>query len=352
MDNLAGARRISATLGPVPVDWGQLRRLAGQQYDLLTRWQCLEAGLSEGTLRWRIDSGRWVRRLPGVFLTKPGRADWGVSAMSALLWAQGPEIAASAAFRGRSAAYLWGLERNPPEVVELVVSYARTIAPPEGVRIRRSMRWDGLVDDLAYPWRTTVAATVIELAGLGSALDALSQVARAVQHELVNTAQLRQEIVARGGHRHSKLLLAALSDVDGGGQSGAELLYIRDVEGAHGLPRAARQAPSDVGRRRHHDNEYEAYHLIVEVDGRLGHELWSDRVRDGRRDRQLLSEKRVTTRVFFADVAVTPCQTAMDIGAILTSRGWQGTLRRCRRGSCPVAARRRPASAGPTPGSL
>jgi len=352
VDNLAGARRISATLGPVPVDWGQLRRLAGQQYDLLTRWQCLEAGLSEGTLRWRIDSGRWVRRLPGVFLTKPGRADWGVSAMSALLWAQGPEIAASAAFRGRSAAYLWGLERNPPEVVELVVSYARTIAPPEGVRIRRSMRWDGLVDDLAYPWRTTVAATVIELAGLGSALDALSQVARAVQHELVNTAQLRQEIAARGGHRHSKLLLAALSDVDGGGQSGAELLYIRDVEGAHGLPRAARQAPSDVGRRRHHDNEYEAYHLIVEVDGRLGHELWSDRVRDGRRDRQLLSEKRVTTRVFFADVAVTPCQTAMDIGAILTSRGWQGTLRRCRRGSCPVAARRRPASAGPTPGSL
>jgi hypothetical protein len=309
---LGGHRTQFGHAGSVPVDWGKLRRLADQQCDLLTRWQCLEAGLSEGTLRWRIDSGRWVRRLPGVFLTKPGRADWGVSAMSALLWAQGPEAAAGAAFSGRSAAHLWGLERNPPEVVELVVPYARTIAEPEGVRIRRSMRWDGLVD----------------------------------------TAQLRQEIVARGGHRYSKLLLPALCDVEDGLQSGAELLYIRDVEGAHGLPRAARQAPSDVGRRRHHDNEYEAYGLIVEVDGRLGHELWSDRVRDGRRDRQLLSEKRVTTRVFFADVAVTPCQTATDIGAILTSRGWPGTLRRCPRRGCPVAGRRTAVPVGPASRSL
>lgn len=322
----------------MPVDWGTLRRLADQQHDLLTRRQCLAAGLSEATLRWRTDSGRWVRRLPGVFLTKPGRADWGVTAMTAMLWAQGAEPAANAAFSGRSAAHLWGLERNPPQVIELVVPYARSIAEPQGVKIRRSMRWDGLVDDLAYPWRTTIAATVIELAGFGSAVDALSQVARAVQHELVNTAQLRQEIVARGGHRFSKVLLPALADVDHGGQSGAELLYIRDVEGAHGLPTAARQAPSDVGGRRHHDNEYEGYDLIVEVDGRLGHEQWGDRVRDGRRDRQLLSDKRVTTRVFFVDVAVTPCQTALDIGAILTSRGWLGALRRCRRRGCPVRA--------------
>ena len=263
--------------------------------------------------------------------------------MSALLWAQGPQVPASAAFSGRSAAHLWGLERRPPEVIELVVPYARTIAEPEGVQIRRSMRWDGLVDDLAYPWRTTIAATVVELAGHGSAIDALSQVARAVQHELVNTAQLRQEIVARGGHRYSKLLLPALADVDDGGRSGAELLYIRDVEGAHGLPTAFRQARSDVGQRRFHDNEYEGLGLIVEVDGRLGHEQWGDRVRDGQRDRQLLSKERVTARVFFADVALTPCQTALDIGAILALRGWAGTLRSCRRRGClvPTASRSR-----------
>jgi hypothetical protein len=320
----------------VPVDWGTLRRLADQQYDLLTRRQCLDAGLSAAALRWRTESGRWVRRLPGVFLTKPGRDEWGVKALSALLWAQGPQTAATAAFRGRSAAHLWGLERKPPEVVELVVPYSRTIAEPEGVRIRRSLRWDGLVDDLAYPWRTTIAATVMEMAALGSPIDALSQVARAVQHELVNTAQLRQEIVARGGHRYSKLLIPALADVDEGGQSGAELLYIRDVETAHRLPVARRQAPSDAGRRRHHDNGYELFGLIVEVDGRLGHEQWGDRVRDGRRDRALLSAKQVTTRVFFADVAVTPCQTAVEIGAILASRGWTGTLQRCRRRGCPV----------------
>jgi len=76
--------------------------------------------------------------------------------------------------------------------------------------------------------------------------------------------------------------------------------------------------------------------VIVEVDGRLGHERWADRVRDGRRDRELLTGSKITTRVFFADVAVTPCRTAADIGAILRTRGWQGAPRRCRRPRCAV----------------
>ena len=125
-------------------------------------------------------------------------------------------------------------------------------------------------------------------------------------------------------------------DVEDGAQSAAELLYIRDVERAHGLPVAVRQAPSHVGRSRLHDNEYVEQRLIVEVDGRLGHERWADRVRDGRRDRQLLTTARLTTRVFFADVALDPCRTAAEVGAILTGRGWAGRPRRCRRAGCCI----------------
>lgn len=110
---------------------------------------------------------------------------------------------------------------------------------------------------------------------------------------------------------------------------------MRDVEKAHGLPNAIRQSPSDRGRR-HHDSEYDEYGLVVEVDGRLGHELWSDRVRDGRRDRRILGASKVTTRVFWVDVAVTPCQTAMELAAILRSRGWTGGARACRRTACAL----------------
>lgn len=320
----------------VPIDWRALRSLAGAQSGLLTRRQCLDAGMSRDTLAWRVTSGRWLRVHAGVFQSSPGRSGWWVTATAGLLYALSGEPCADAALCGASAAYAWGLQPGPPPVVHLVIPQRRTVACPEGLRVRRSMRWDGLVDDRAFPWRTTMRTTVLDVASGGSALDALSIVAKAVQKELVTPRELLLELTARGGHKHSSVLRPALSDVEEGGQSGAELLYIRDVERAHGLPRAVRQSPSYLGRHRLHDNEYLEHKLIVEVDGRLGHERWADRVKDGRRDRQLLTTARLTTRVFFADVAIQPCTTAAEIAAILASRGWRGRPHRCRRRGCPL----------------
>lgn len=320
----------------MPIDWGLLRRLAGGQADHLTRRQCLAAGMTEAGLKWRVDSRRWERVHEGVFLTKPGRADWHSTSVAALLRVDSGRVAADAALSGRSAAYLWGLEPRPPAPIELVVPLRRSVVAPGGVRVRRSSRWDDLVDDLAYPWRTTVAATVMGVASRGTALDALALVARAVHKELVGTNELRQELRRWTRHRHSRLLTHVLADVDAGAQSGAEVLFIRDVERVHGLPTASRQAPSDARSRRYRDNVYDAQGLVVEVDGRLGHELWSDRVRDGRRDREVLAVDRVSMRVFWADVALTPCRTAVEIAAVLTQRGWSGRPRRCRLRSCEV----------------
>ena len=319
-------------------DWDQLLALAGRQHDLLTREQCLAAGMTARALDWRVESGRWARIHEGVVLTRPGRDDWLTNAVAAMLCVDSGGLAAYAALCGRSAAYLWGLQRNPPAVIELVVPNRRSVADPAGSTVRRSMRWDDLVHEVAYPWRTTVPATVLEVATDGSEADALSLVARAVQKQLTTPGELRQEISARGGHRHSRLLKRALADVGDGMESGAELLFVRNVERPHGLPRSRPQTPSDAGRVRRHDFGYGRFGLVVEVDGRLGHELWADRVRDGQRDRQLLTADRLTTRVFWPDVAITPCATAREIGAILRSRGWSGTLRPCRRAGCTATS--------------
>ncbi len=321
------------------VDWGRLRRRAEAQFDLVTHAQCRAAGLSEKAVQWRVSSRRWVRLHSGVYLTKPGRSEWAVGATAVLLRAQSTEGAADAAFCGQSAAFLWGLQGRAPSEVELVVPYGRCVRVGDGARVRRSMRWEDLVDERAWPWRTTIPATVLDVAADGTALDALSVVARAVQQQRVSVTELRQELARRPGHRHGTVLRPALQDVDDGGESGAELLYVRDVERAHGLPRAVRQQASDRGRRRFHDNEYEGLGLIVEVDGRLGHEQWEDRVRDGRRDRQLLGADRTSARVFWADVALTPCDTAREVAAILQHRGWAGRPHPCRRRGCPVGRR-------------
>jgi hypothetical protein len=318
------------------VDWAQLRSHARRQRDLVTRRQCLAAGLSARTVEWRLKSGRWVALHPGVYLTLPGRDDWETGAVAALLRADSGGQAADAALCGRSAAFLWGLERRAPSSVELVVPWRRTVARPTDAMVRRSMRWDDLVHDREYPWRTTVPATVMEVATGGSETDALAIVAKAVQGGLTTAPELLAELTARGGHRYSRILKPALADVEQGVESGAELLFLRDVERAHGLPRSRPQAPSEVGARRRHDFEYEAFGVLVEVDGRLGHEQWADRVRDGSRDRSLLTVNRVTTRLFWPDVAITPCASARDLSRILVARGWTGTPRPCRRAGCVV----------------
>ncbi|NNM46376.1 type IV toxin-antitoxin system AbiEi family antitoxin [Knoellia koreensis] len=319
------------------VDWAMLRRYADRQADLVTRAQCLAAGLTDRVIGWRLETGRWSLVHEGVYLTKPGRADWISRARAALLYSGVGVPAIHAALAGRSALHLWGLERSEPQVVEVVVPETRRVAPVDGVRVRRVSRFASVIDPTGDPFRTTVVASVLDVATHGTPLDALSLVARAVQKEMVTGRQLRQEIVDRGGHRYSKLLKVALADVEEGAESGAEVLYIRDVERAHGLPRAVRQARAvgPDGNQRH-DNRYDRYRLVLEVDGRLGHETWRDRVRDGRRDRSQLGQDRVTTRVFFADVAITPCQTAYDVAAILRSRGWTGTPRACRRPGCMI----------------
>lgn len=318
------------------VDWTQLRRLSDHQSGLLTRAQCLRAGMPVAMLKWRVASGRWIRLHEGVFLTTPGRDDWHVTATAALLRAMSGAPAADAALCGDSAAYLWGIRSRAPRTIELVVPQRRTVSRPAGATVRRSMRWETLVHDREFPWRTTAAATVLDLASRGSRPDSLSVVARAVQRELTTVSELRAELVARGGHRHGALLRTALDDIDAGGDSGAELLFVRDVERAHGLPRSRRQQASDLGRRRYHDFEYDCYGLLVEVDGRLGHEQWRDRVRDGQRDRQQLTRERVTTRVFWPDVAVTPCDTAAEVGSILGARGWPGRPVPCRKATCTI----------------
>jgi hypothetical protein len=137
-------------------DWATLRRLADAQRGLLTRAQCLEAGLSDDVLRWRVTSRRWVRLHEGVFLTVPGRDDWRTTSWAALL-AVDTSTPAAAAYAGLGAAFLWGLRPRPPRVTELVVPHDRRVVAPADSTIRRTRRWVGYLDEFAEPagrpWR-------------------------------------------------------------------------------------------------------------------------------------------------------------------------------------------------------
>jgi hypothetical protein len=367
----------------MPAPGSPLSVWAEAQFGLVTRGQCLGAGMSEEEVRWRVASGRWTRRHRGVYLTLPGKEGWDVDAMAAFLCVDqglrrirtspegggsrsaqaagggersradggaGPSSTGSgvvSAIGGAAAAYLWGLVATPPRPIEVVVPGHRRVATPAGARVRRLGCFDLALDERLYPWRLGPTAAALEVAAAGDADGALAVVARGLQKRLVSASGLASELAARGRHPHGRLLREVLADLDDGAHSAAEVRYVRDVERAHGLPGGARQQSGRSGPARVHDTVYEVFGVVVEVDGRLGHEGWENRVRDGRRDRLAAGEGRFTTRVFWTDVAVTPCRTAAEVGAVLRARGWPGRPHRCGRTECAVGSGEGCGGAGP-----
>ncbi len=296
-------------------------RVAGQ-YGLITRAQAVEGGVSRKAVACHLDAGRWVTVHPGVYLTTPGRVDWDVRSMAAVLWA-GP----GAALVQSSAGYAWGLVRSEPAGLEVVVPAGRRVRDADSVAVTRS-RWVAeRVDPNAWPHRISATHTVLDLAR-GQSIDrAVTLAARAVDLQLASPGQIAATLSSRPRQSDRRLLLEILSDVGQGSESAAEVRYVRDVERRHGLPPGRRQASTGTGGRR--DVEYEEFGLVVEIDGRVGHQAWASRQKDGRRDRTALVRGRVTVRCFWIDLVPTACALAVDVGTIIRSRGWTGQVRRC-----------------------
>jgi very-short-patch-repair endonuclease len=95
------------------------------------------------------------------------------------------------------------------------------------------------------------------------------------------------------------------------------------------LPRAKRQhavmTANGVERR---DALYEEWQLLVELDGRLGHEGLGA-FKDMQRDNAAAVRGEVTLRYGWFDVVSRPCEVARQIAKILRARGWLGSLRPC-----------------------
>jgi hypothetical protein len=132
-----------------------------------------------------------------------------------------------------------------------------------------------------------------------------------------------------------ELLSRVLRDARDGVESFLELTYLRRVERAHGLPVAKRQVRvARDGVTIYRDAEYEDYGLIVELDGRIGHEDASSRWRDMTRDNAAVVEAKHTLR-FGYQLVGDPCAAAVQVVAVLHARGWPGSPTPCTP-TCPL----------------
>jgi hypothetical protein len=126
-----------------------------------------------------------------------------------------------------------------------------------------------------------------------------------------------------------RVLTAVLHDVATGVYSALERRYLVTVERPHGLPTAQRQRRVREGRTSaYRDVEYLAAGLVVELDGRLGHEPAADRWNDLDRDIDTAIGGRLTVRVSWGQV-LQPCRLAAAVADLLHARGWAGRPHPC-----------------------
>jgi hypothetical protein len=305
--------------------------LAQAQLGVLTRAQCLGLGMTSEAIKWMLHSHRWQRVHQGIYATHVGTLGWPAHVSAALLYC-GDGAAAS----HRSAARLCGLTDQDPDPIQVLIPANRRVRAPSGVQVATCADIAGRTASSGWPSRTTVEDTVLDLAEDGDADNAIAWLSKACQRR-TTAARLAKALQERRRHRWRELIADALGDVAEGVESVLEYRYVRRVERPHGLPTARRQSVTITsGSHRRSDNDYEPFGVIVELDGRLGHER-EGVFRDRARDNATVNSGKVSLRFGWADVDSQACEVAQDVAGLLWSRGWRGQLTRCGV-SCRVSA--------------
>jgi hypothetical protein len=319
---------------PSKLDVGALGSLLRSQNGIVSRRQVLDLGGSDADIAVRLNRREWARVHPGVYVDHTGPLTWEQRAWAAVQ-ARWP-----AALSRESAVRAHGLRAagssSETSKVQLVISATRSVDPLDGARIERIKDFDDVANLTLHPPRVRLEHALLNVAGNRGQDGAVAVLADACQQGRTTPGRLAEVLSSMPRLRHRALLLEILRDVTTGAYSAMERRYLRRVERAHGLPGAGRQRPARVGdRSAYRDVEYAEQLTVVQLDGRLGHELSVDRWDDLDRDIAAAEDQLMTLRVGWRQV-LSPCRLAMAIGRILAARGWEGRPVPCSPG-CPVA---------------
>jgi hypothetical protein len=229
---------------------------------------------------------------------------------------------------------VWGLlegQLDPAEpLVMLLPEQLRLRA--EGVQVRRVPKPLDWAHPARRPQVLTVEHTVLELVRVArSDADAVDAILCACRMRMTSPPRILAAARSRARIRRRALVGEVCGEVLAGVSSPLERRYRRDVALAHGLPEAAAQQPATGwgGATVYRDLRYDPFGVIIELDGRLGHEREAEAFRDQFRDNAATLTGQATLRFGWLAVAGHRCAVAGQVGALLTLRGWRGSLRPC-----------------------
>ncbi|PRZ43900.1 uncharacterized protein DUF559 [Antricoccus suffuscus] len=314
------------TRSAIPVS---LHRLAAEQCGILTAEQIREHDVSLRRRSQLVRDGVWARVDYGIFFAGAGTIPW-----RAYVWAAYLCGGEDAMVAGGTAARLYGLIDAEDLPVEVVVPKSR--APR-----RRTFALYRRVNPLVRRGQTShhllctsVADTVIDVCAKSSRGEVVALITGALQKRLTSGYALATAAERRERLPNRRLIEAIVADARSGADSSLEMLFLHDVERAHGLPTGKRQVTANA-KGGWVDLYFREYGLVVELDGREAH--IGREFRDRRRDNRNARVGVTTLRYGWHEIATDPCGVAAEIIAVLIARGWRGEVPRCGRCAAVVA---------------
>lgn len=306
---------------------------ARRQHGVVTRAQLLEAGLSAGMVRHRLDAGRLLRLHQGVYRVGPLRAEWEqemavvlacgpsarISHSSALelLLADADSHTAGAAARTGAAASVNGAAGESP--VDVTVGPGGR-AFRRGVRVHRARRLspDERTECKGIPV-TTPARTLVDLAAIFGEKELERAASRLVRAGLVEPATLERRLGEWRGRPGIPALRAILAREGGPSftRSEAEAAALALMRTA-GLP-----APqTNVGMGPYElDFYWPRERLAVEVDGFRHHSSRPRFEGDRRKDTWLRARGINVLRLSWRQITEQAVATAVQLGQALVHAG-------------------------------
>lgn len=309
----------------------EFEEIVRRQLGAFSRAQANASGLSDRSLAARCRAGHVQRLYRGAYVYFSGPVPWETRLWAAWL-AYGPE----AALAGETALRQYGIDRVHSDEIRLEIPHRRRVRCETGVVITRTRDFARRVLGSREPPIVRLEVAVLTVASRQARPDDAAALVLDVCRQRRTTPQRLLAELARIPQlpRHS-LLVHVLRDATDGVESFLELFYLRKVERAHGLPAARRQVRSPGGDGViYRDTEYD-YNLIVELDGRAGHDDTRSRWRDMARDNASLMAAKATLR-FGYQIVSDPCGAAVQVATVLRAGGWPGLPTACGPG-CSIA---------------
>ena len=307
--------------------------LLARQDGVISRRQVLAAGATddiERLLRRRL----WGRIHRAVYVDHTGPPSRRQRHWAAVLFHW------PAALSGSSALEVHGVRRHrlvaADAPVYVAVDGRRSLTSPAGVLVHRVTGLEHRVLWHLGPPRVRIEHALLEVASQAQDEDtAIGLIADACQAGHTTPRRLLDVLARLPKLPRRRLLVTILSDVACGAYSVLERRYLVRVERPHGLPGGQRQRRVRPGRTvAYRDVGYVAVGVVVELDGRLGHEAPTDRWKDLERDLDAVVQGDVTVRAGWG-LVLDPCRLAAAMVRILLARGWTGLPHGCGPG-CPV----------------